>query len=87
MATTETIKQSIPAGTYAVDPVHSTVAFSVKHAGVSAFRGDFESYEAHLNGGQNPSLEGTVDESSSLVVEPQTEQHVRVLNARQARAL
>jgi len=76
MATTETIKQSIPAGTYTVDPVHSTVAFSLKHAGVSTFRGDFESYEAHLNGGQNPSLEGTVDVNSIRVADEQLKGHL-----------
>src|SRR5690349_13150708 len=76
MATTETIKQGIPAGAYAVDPVHSTVAFSVEHAGVSTFRGDFESYEAHLKGGRNPSLEGTVDVSSIRVADEQLKGHL-----------
>lgn len=31
----------LPAGNFAVDPVHSTVLFRVKHAGVSHFHGSF----------------------------------------------
>jgi polyisoprenoid-binding protein YceI len=76
MTTTETIEQGIPAGAYTLDPVHSTIAFSVEHAGVSTFRGDFESYEAHLNGGRSPSLEGTVDVDSIRVADEQLKGHL-----------
>src|ERR1700742_3207496 len=39
----------IPAGTtWAVDPVHSTVGFAVKHMVVSTFRGRFEDFDATL---------------------------------------
>jgi polyisoprenoid-binding protein YceI len=72
----ETITQTVPAGTYEVDPVHSTVAFAVKHAGVSTFRGDFESYAARLTGGESPSLEGTVDVSSIRVADEQLKGHL-----------
>jgi polyisoprenoid-binding protein YceI len=73
---TETIDTTIPAGAHAVDPVHSTVAFAVKHAGVSTFRGDFESYEARLGGGASPSLEGTVDVGSIRVADEQLKGHL-----------
>ena len=52
--TTQTIKQEIPAATYVVDPVHSTIGFAVTHAGVSKFRGSFGEYEARLTGGESP---------------------------------
>ncbi len=39
----------IPAGTWAIDPVHSSVGFEVKHLGVSTYRGSF------------PAVEGTIE--------------------------
>jgi polyisoprenoid-binding protein YceI len=47
---TTTIQQ-VPAGTYNVDPVHSTFGFAIKHNGVSTFRGHFEQVEAKLEDG------------------------------------
>ena len=55
---TQTIKQEIPAGTYVVDPVHSSIGFAVIHNGVSTFRSGFRDYEARLTGGEAPQLEG-----------------------------
>jgi polyisoprenoid-binding protein YceI len=43
--------QHVPAGTYNLDPVHSTFGFAVKHNGVSTFRGQFEQAEAKLEDG------------------------------------
>ena len=37
----------VPAGTFTVDPVHSSVGFEVKHM-ISTFRGDFRAYDAKL---------------------------------------
>ena len=39
----------IPAGTWVIDPVHSSVGFEVKHLGVSTYRGSF------------PGVEGTIE--------------------------
>lgn len=48
MSTATTIRRmAIPGGTYALDPVHSTVGFEVKHM-ISTFRGGFRSYDAQL---------------------------------------
>jgi polyisoprenoid-binding protein YceI len=73
---TQTIQQQIPAGTYVVDPVHSSVGFAVVHNGVSTFRSGFGGYEARLSGGESPRLEGTVDVSSIQVDEPQLKGHL-----------
>jgi polyisoprenoid-binding protein YceI len=43
--------QRPPVGTYALDPVHSTFGFAIKHNGVSTFRGHFEEVEAKLEDG------------------------------------
>ena len=32
---------SIPAGTYAIDPAHSSVSFEVRHMGIATVRGAF----------------------------------------------
>ena len=41
---TTTTVQSIPAGTWKIDPVHSHVGFAVKHMVVSTFRGQFTGF-------------------------------------------
>jgi polyisoprenoid-binding protein YceI len=64
MMSTQTIEQEIQAGTYKVDPVHSTIHFAVTHNGVSTFRSGFRGFEAKLEGGERPRLEGTVDVTS-----------------------
>ena len=38
----------VPAGTWSVDPIHSTVGFSVKHLGIATVRGKFEDFEGTL---------------------------------------
>jgi polyisoprenoid-binding protein YceI len=62
--TTQTVSQKVPAGTYAVDPVHSTIGFAVIHNGVSAFRSGFGAYETKLTGGEGSRLEGSVEVGS-----------------------
>jgi polyisoprenoid-binding protein YceI len=73
---TQTIQQQIPAGAYAVDPVHSSIGFAVVHNGVSTFRSGFSAYEAKLSGGENSQLSGTVDVSSIEIDEPQLKGHL-----------
>jgi polyisoprenoid-binding protein YceI len=38
----------VPAGTWAVDPVHSSVGFAVKHLGIATVRGKFDEFEGTL---------------------------------------
>jgi polyisoprenoid-binding protein YceI len=73
---TQTIKQEIPAGTYVVDPVHSSITFAITHNGVATFRSGFDSYEAKLSGGEVPRLEGTVDVASIEIDEEQLKGHL-----------
>ena len=42
----------VPAGTWAVDPSHSTVGFSVKHLGIANVRGKFEDFHGTLEIGE-----------------------------------
>lgn len=74
---TETIKQQgVPAGTWAVDPVHSSVAFAVAHNGVTTFRSGFDKYDARLSGGEQPRLEGTVEVESIRIEEEMLKGHL-----------
>jgi polyisoprenoid-binding protein YceI len=73
---TQTLNQQIPAGTYAVDPVHSSITFAIAHNGVATFRSGFGSYDARLSGGEAPHLEGAVDVSSIEVDDEQLKGHL-----------
>jgi len=41
-------EQTLPTGTWDLDPVHSKASFAVKHAGLSSFRGHFDELTARL---------------------------------------
>lgn len=74
---TETIsKQEVPTGTWAVDPVHSSIGFAVTHNGVTTFRSGFERYDARLIGGEQPRLEGTVEVESIAIEEEMLKGHL-----------
>jgi polyisoprenoid-binding protein YceI len=74
---TETIsKQGVPAGTWAVDPVHSSINFAVTHNGVTTFRSGFERYDARLSGGEQARLEGTVEVESIAIDEEMLKGHL-----------
>lgn len=76
MSTTQTVQQAVPAGTYTVDPIHSTIHFAVIHNGVSAFRSGFLDYAATLEGGDAPKLEGTVEVASIDIDEEALKGHL-----------
>jgi polyisoprenoid-binding protein YceI len=59
------LEQQIPAATWQVDPIHSSVGFGVKHM-VSTFKGTFDEYDVSLvtADGQDPKLTGVVKVSS-----------------------
>src|SRR5437588_7288293 len=65
--------QSVPTGTYSLDPVHSTFGFAIKHNGVSTFRGQFEQVEAKL---ENGVLTGTAQVESVKTAIPDLKQHL-----------
>ncbi len=73
---TDTVNQKVPAGTWTVDPVHSSVAFSVTHNNVATFRSKFDRYEATLTGGGEPQLVGSVDVDSIDIDEAQLKGHL-----------
>jgi polyisoprenoid-binding protein YceI len=76
MSTQTPSQQQIPAGTWTVDPVHSSIGFAITHNGFATFRSGFESYEAKLSGGEQPRLEGTVEVASIEIDEEQLKGHL-----------
>lgn len=74
--TTQSAVDRLPAGNYAVDPVHTSIGFGVVHNGVSTFRSRFTDYEAKLVGGESPRLEGTVEVASIDVSDEQLKGHL-----------
>jgi polyisoprenoid-binding protein YceI len=65
--------QQVPAGTYNLDPVHSTFGFAVTHSGVSSFRGQFDQVDARL---ENGALVGTAQVGSVSTPIPQLKEHL-----------
>jgi polyisoprenoid-binding protein YceI len=77
------IQTSIPsylAGTWAIDPVHSEVGFSVRHLMLSKVRGRFGSFEGRIVTGDDPlasSVEATIDLASIDTNNPDRDAHLR----------
>ena len=58
----------VPAGTWTLDPVHSSASFAVKHMVVATFRGHFDRFEVTLTADESGAkLVGKVDVDSLSV--------------------
>src|ERR1700760_2255746 len=69
---------TIPAGTYRLDPVHSSAGFAVKHMVVATFRGRFENFDATLTVDEHgsASLTGAVQVDSLDVKDENLKAHL-----------
>ena len=61
---TESAVTEIPAGTWSIDPVWSSVEFEVRKLGLVPIRGRAAVFSGTIEGGENASIEGTVDTTS-----------------------
>ena len=80
MSATVTTTTSPLTGTWAVDPAHSTVEFSVKHLGIATVKGVFREFEGSLVIGEDlasASAAGTVKVASVDTNEAQRDEHLR----------
>ena len=74
---TTAVQQQLPAATWSVDNIHSTVSFALKYM-VSTFRTEFDRYEATLDTtGDEPRLYGSVDPASIVVKDPNFHAHLQ----------
>lgn len=69
---------TLPAGTYRLDPVHSSASFAVKHMVVATFRGRFEDFDATLTVDDSgaASLSGVVQAGSIEVKDENLKAHL-----------
>ena len=68
----------VPSGTWAIDPVHSSIEFQVKHLGIATVKGHFGEFEGTLEVGPGgASAHGTVKVASVNTREPQRDEHLR----------
>ena len=78
MSATESKATAIPAGTWAVDPVHTTIGFRVGDTGdlFSTINGRFTDVEGRVTGGASPSFAGTVRVESLRTDNEQRDAHL-----------
>jgi polyisoprenoid-binding protein YceI len=80
MTTATAIATTPLTGTWAVDPTHSSVEFSVKHLGIATVKGAFREFEGALVIGEglaSATATGTVKVASVDTNEPQRDEHLR----------
>ncbi|HVX44133.1 MAG TPA: YceI family protein [Mycobacteriales bacterium] len=67
-------------GSYAVDPVHSCVAFQIGHLGISKVRGRFTDFSGTVTVAENvaeSAVEATIQAASVDTAQPQRDAHLR----------
>ena len=70
----------VPAGTWQVDPAHSSVEFSVKHMGIANVRGRFTDFQGTVEVGKDAwsaKARGTIKAASIDTGEAQRDAHLR----------
>ena len=78
MTSTTITREVIPAGTWAVDPVHTTIGFQVTDTSdlFSTVSGRFTQFEGRVDGGEQPSLAGTIRVESLRTDNEQRDAHL-----------
>ena len=68
---------AIPAGTWQIDPAHSSVEFEIRHLGLAKVKGRAPIVEGTIVGGAEPSVQGTVDVSSITTFDESRDGHLQ----------
>jgi polyisoprenoid-binding protein YceI len=68
---------SIPAGTWSIDPVWSSLEFEVRKIGLIPIKGRVPGFTGSIQGGDDPSLEGTVDATSITTFDETRDGHLQ----------
>jgi len=80
MTTTDTTALPLRSGTWAYDPLHSSVGFQIRHLGISKVRGHFGTFETELTVGETVgsiAVTATVQLASIDTGNPDRDAHVR----------
>jgi polyisoprenoid-binding protein YceI len=67
----------IPAGTWSIDPVWSTLEFEVRKIGLFPIKGRVPGFTGSIEGGSSPSIEGTVDVTSITTFDETRDGHLQ----------
>jgi len=71
----------VPAGTWVVDPAHSSVAFEVKHMMISTVRGQFREFDGTLQAAEddpvNSRVRGAAEVASIDTGSPDRDEHLK----------
>jgi polyisoprenoid-binding protein YceI len=75
---TEAVRERLPAGSYRIDPVHSSARFRIEHSGFVPFHGSFRDVAGSLEVGDDGSirLAGAVKAESVDVDDPDLRGHL-----------
>jgi polyisoprenoid-binding protein YceI len=67
----------VPTGTWSIDPPHSSVEFQVRHLGIATVKGRAPVIHGTIEGGESPSIEGTVDVTSFTTFDETRDGHLQ----------
>jgi polyisoprenoid-binding protein YceI len=68
---------AIPTGTWTIDPVWSSLEFEVKKLGLMTVKGRVPGFTGTIQGGEEPSIEGSVDVSSITTFDETRDGHLQ----------
>ncbi|AWB90631.1 YceI family protein [Salinibacterium hongtaonis] len=80
MTTSTSLHPQYIVGTWAIDPTHSTIAFSVKHLMISKVRGTFDTFSGTITTAENPAestIEASIDVASVNTNQADRDNHLR----------
>jgi polyisoprenoid-binding protein YceI len=67
----------IPEGTWSIDPVWSTLEFEVRKIGLIPIKGRVPGFAGTIEGGDSPSIDGTVDAASITTFDETRDGHLQ----------
>jgi polyisoprenoid-binding protein YceI len=76
-AVAESTATHIPAGTWSIDPVWSSLEFEVKKLGLMSVKGRVPGFGGTITGGDSPRIDGSVDATSITTFDEQRDGHLQ----------
>jgi polyisoprenoid-binding protein YceI len=73
----ETSATQIPSGTWSIDPVWSSLEFEVRKLGLIPIKGRVPGFAGTIEGGETPSIEGSVDATSITTFDETRDGHLQ----------
>lgn len=67
----------IPAGTWEIDPDHTTVEFAVRHLGFATVKGRAGGVKGHIVGGERPRAEAVFPVAELTTLQPDRDRHLQ----------